>query len=276
MYNTALADETVVALKKSNPDLEVYNTQIDLTDSVYNAELTIPVVKIDSPFFRNRATVDVKLSRGKVKYYYTLDGTEPTTTSTLYAEPFVVKQSGEFRVKATMSGWKDSKVATFPLMKLGISPHLVILETKPDPKHSGKLDSTLVDGQAGGLNRGDKEYLGFINRDPQVLFQLNSPEEISQLTVSYLEDVKNGVVAPEYVEVWGGADKNNMTRLARVVSTLPSVERPAAKCIIRLSFPTREVRYVRLKTKCVKTLPAWPDLQKTTQPSIFIDEVSLE
>ena len=249
LYNTALPEESVVALKKSHPELEVYNTQIDLTDSVYNAELTIPVVKIDSPFFRNRASIDVKLSRGKVKYYYTLDGTEPTVASTLYTEPFVVNQSGEFRVKATMNGWKDSKVAAFPLMKLGITPARVVLETKPDPKHSGKLDSTLVDGKAGGLNRGDKEYLGYIHRDLQLLAQLDHPSEISQVTVSYLEDVKNGVFAPDYIEVWGGTDKNALTKLGRIDGVMPLTERSAAKGIIKLTFPKQSVRVVSLEGK---------------------------
>ncbi len=70
-----------------------------------------------------------------------------------------------------MEGWMDSKVASFPLLKLGIKPDRAILETKPDPKYSGKLDSTLVDGKSGGLNVEEKAYLGFINQNFQVLFQ---------------------------------------------------------------------------------------------------------
>jgi len=88
--------------------------------------------------------------------------------------------------------------------------------------------------------------------------------------------VENGVLAPEYVEVWGGYDKNNLTILGRVVSVLPQDERPAAKDIIRINFPEQSVRFVRLKAKNVGKLPAWLPLQKETKASIFIDEVSLE
>ncbi len=104
-------------------------------------------------FFREHASVEVKLSRGKVKYYYTLDGTEPTSKANQYSEPFQMNHSGEIKIKATMEGWMDSKVATFPLLKLGIKPDRVILETKPHPKYSGKMDSTLVDGKSGSLDR---------------------------------------------------------------------------------------------------------------------------
>ena len=276
VYNTGLSEESVASLKKLRPGLEVYNTQFDLTDSVYNAQLTTPVVKIDSSFFHEHASVEVKLSRGKVKYYYTLDGTEPTAKANQYNEPFQVDQTGEIKIKATMEGWMDSKVASFPLLKLGIKPDRVILETKPHPKHSGKLDSTLVDGKWGSLDRGEKEYLGFINRDCQVLFQLDNPRKLSQLSLSFLEDVGQGVLAPKSVEVWGGEDKNNLTKLGSVESVLPQEGKPAAKCIIKIDFPPQSLRFVRLTAKNVKTLPVWHPLQKTEKASIFIDEVSLE
>ncbi len=158
-------------------------------------------------------------------------------------------------------------------MKLGIKPDRVILETKPHPKYSAKLDSTLVDEKSGSLDREDKEYLGFVNRDQQVLFQLDEPKKLSQLTLSFLEDVGKGVFAPQSIEVWGGEDKDNLTKLGGIVSVLPQDERPAAKGIIRINFPPQSVR---LKAKNIMTLPAWHPLKKTTKASIFIDEVSLE
>jgi len=254
----------------------VYNTQLDLSDSVYNAQLTTPIVKIDSSFFHQSALVEVKLSRGKVKYYYTLDGTEPTSKAKQYSEPFQVNHSGEVKIKATMDGWMDSKVATFPLLKLGVKPDRVILETKPHPKYSGKMDSTLVDGKSASTDRGDKEYLGFVDHDCQVLFQFNNPEKLSQLTLSFLEDVGLGIFAPQSVEVWGGEDKNKLAKLGGVVSVLPQEGSPSIKNIIKINFPPQSVRFLRLTAKNVKALPAWHPDKKNTKPSIFIDEVSLE
>lgn len=105
LYNTAIPEESIRSLKTSHPELEVYSTQFDLTDTVYNAQLTIPICKIDSTFFRKMAFIEVKLSRGKVKYYYTLDGAEPTSKANLYTEPFQVNRSGELKIMATMDGW---------------------------------------------------------------------------------------------------------------------------------------------------------------------------
>jgi hypothetical protein len=263
-----------MSLKKTHTGLEVYDSHLDLSDSVYNAQLTVPVCKIDSPFFHKVALVEIKLSRGKVNYYYTLDGSDPTTSANLYKEPFPVAQSAELKIMATMDGWINSKIASFPLMKLGIVPHRVTLETRPDPKYAGNLDSTLVDGQAGGFDRAGKEYLGFVTNDHQSFFELTKAEKVSRVSVSFLEDIENGVFPPEYVEVWGGESKNVLRPLGKITSVSPRETRPGAKRVMTVSFPEQSVRYVRLKAKKPAALPVWHALRKTGKTSLFIDEVS--
>lgn len=275
VYNTAIAEEFVKALKTSNQKLEVHNTQFDLTDSVYTAQLTVPVCKIDSSFFRESATVEVKLSRGKVKYYYTMDGSDPSANANLYSEPFQIKQSCELKIIATMEGWIDSKVASFPFLKLGKKTFGIILETKPDPKFAGKLDTTLVDGKSGTLNRAN-EYLGFVRENLQMLFQMENPEKLSQFAISLLEDPEKGVFLPKLLEVWGGMDKDKLFKMGEAQTDALLESRPAAKRVIRINFPETEIKYLRLKTKNLAELPAWHPQRKTTKPSIFIDEVSLQ
>jgi uncharacterized membrane protein len=276
IYNTAITEETVESVRKSRPELEVYSIQFDLTDSLYSAQLTPPKVKIDSTFFRDYANVEVKQSRGKVKYYYTLDGSEPTSSSSLYTEPFQVKQTSEFKIKATMEGWIDSKVIVFPLLKVGIKPDRTILETKPDPKHAGKMDTTLVDGKSGDLNKDEKAYLGFVNRDHQVLFQFDSARKLSRVSLSFLEDVPGGALAPEHVEVWGGNDKGKMLKLGNFSTALSKDKRPTAKGLITINFPEQSLRYVRLKAKNSNVLPSGYEYGKDTKPGIYVDEVSLQ
>jgi hypothetical protein len=275
LYNTSVPEESVEAFRKTHEALEVYNTQFDLTDTVYNAQLRIPVIKIDSTFFHTRANIDVKPSRGKVKYYYTLDGTEPTSQSTLYTEPFQVKETGEFKVKATMEGWMDSDVATYRLLRIGIQPN-VLLEVAPDPKYVHKRDSILVDGVSAGFDRNDKAYLGLVNKDLKVLFQIDKPETLSHLTISYFEDVERGVFPPQYVEVWGGDDKNHLKKLGEARPAIPKDKRPASKYLLKIDFPEQSVKCVRLIAKNINTLPAGIKYEKDTKPGLYVDEVSLE
>lgn len=275
LYNTVVSNESVQSVRNMHPKLAVYNTTLDLSDSVYNAQLSTPVCKIDSTFFRQGAQVDIKLSRGRVKYFYTLDGSLPTQQSNLYEGPFQIKQSCELKVIATMTGWVDSEVTAFPLLKIGVKPERVILEIKPDPKFAGKLDSTLWDGKYGGFNRADKAYLGYTHRDFQALFQVR-PANFSNATISFLEDVGQGILSPELVEIWGGEDPHKMVKLGDVKQAAPAHNRPAAKRILNIKFPERSIRYVRLKAKKFESLPAGHPQKKKKKPSLFIDEIALQ
>jgi hexosaminidase len=246
-----------------------------LTDSLYTVQLTIPVSKIDSTIFQNHATVEIKQSRGNVKYFYTLDGNQPTSTSTPYAEPFQVSKTAELKIIAIKEGWMDSKVATFPLMKRGAAIKQITLQTKADVKLSAKKDSVLMDGKLGSLDRGDKAYLAFLNQDLQVEFKLPKPIKISQLTVSYLENEEQGVLAPDYIEIWGGVSMSTLSKLGKKEIVGAIGKQPAVKGLVIFDFKGQLVEFIRLKVKNPGKLPAYYTFQKTTLPSIFIDEVAL-
>ena len=280
IYNTSVPEHSVDSLREHHGGLEVYNTQFDLTDTVYNAQLTVPVIKIDSTFFHDKANVEVKLSRGKVKYYYTLDGTEPTSESTLYVEPFQITHTAEFRIKATMAGWTDSEVATYRLLKVGKKPKHIALEIKPDPKHSGKMDTTLVDGKAGGFNKDEKAYLGYLNKNFQTLFEMDEQEKLSQLSISFYEDVERGAFAPDLIEVWGGNDKNKLKKLGEARNVVPENKKPSTKGLTIIRFPEQQIRFVRLMARNPNRLPPYvtipKDPKQKPRPGIFIDEVAVE
>lgn len=274
LYNTHIPSESVHAFKTKHPQLEVYDTHFDLSDTIYSAQLGMPVCKIDSMLFHQSALVEIKLSRGKVKYYYTLDGSDPTNKTNPYTGPFEVNQSALLKSIATMEGWIDSKVAVIPLLKIGIKPARAILETKPQGKYDTRLDSILIDGKIGSLNRGDKQYLKFTKANVRMLFELDKPKRLSQVTLSFLEDVDKGAFPPEYMEVWGGEDKNRLIKLGALKAVLPEHKRPGSKDLMILNFPEQPLRYVRLIVKTSKALPSWPPLQKDVKATAFIDEVA--
>jgi uncharacterized membrane protein len=274
IYNTPVDDTSVESLRQANPQLEVFNTQLDLTDTLYDAKLRRPIVKVDSLFFRDQATVDVRPSRGKVKYHYTLDGTSPATNAPLYTAPLQIKQTGTVKVIAVMEGWENSDVATYKLIRVGLIPDRIHLTTKADPKLSAKSDSVLVDHKPGSLDRGDKAYLAFVNTDLDVVFETKETVRASEITVSFLQDVNNAVLPPGYAEVWGGMEKGNLVNLGKV-STPHTETKSAEKGLITITFAPREVRYIRLRAKNVGRLPSDHPLAKTAKATLYIDEVSL-
>jgi hypothetical protein len=122
LFNTDIEEAQLAALRKAGPQLTVHGSRIDVSDSLYYAQLGTPELTVDSLFFRRAATVSVKPSRGKIDYYYTLDGSPPGKNSPRYAGPFPVRASARLRMIASMEGWKDSKPAEARLLHLAVRP----------------------------------------------------------------------------------------------------------------------------------------------------------
>lgn len=274
IYNTSVDQGSVESLSKSNPELQVFNTQLDLTDSLYYAKLTMPVIKIDSQFFRRQAIVDVKPSRGKVNYYYTLDGSAPTSQSTHYTEPLKVSQTATLKIISTMVGWVDSEVGIHQLVKVGETPKIIQLATKPDQKLSAKSDSVLIDGNPGSLDRNDKAYMVFVSHDFDASFELKKPVELSRVALSFLRDMDQGVFPPEDIEVWGGTERNKMVSLGKI-STIPKETKPDEKGLGIINFSPREIRFLRIKAKNIGSLPSGHPLAKKDKAMLYIDEVAI-
>jgi len=142
------------------------------------------------------------------------------------------------------------------------------------------MDTTLVDGKSGGFNKDEKSYLGYLNKNFQALFEMNGQEKLSQLSISFFEDVERGVFTPELIEVWGGNDKNNLKKLGEAKNVLPGNKKPSTKGLIRIRFPEQQIRFVRLIAKNPNRLPSYvtipKDPKQKPKPGIFIDEVAVE
>jgi hypothetical protein len=81
--------------------------------SVYgnSAFLALPLISPGGGLFTNSVTVSLSESYPGTTLYYTLDGTTPTTNSTLYTGPFVLAQSAGIKAVATLPGAANSQVA---------------------------------------------------------------------------------------------------------------------------------------------------------------------
>jgi hypothetical protein len=276
LFNTDVEEAQLAALRKAAPQLTVHGSRIDVSDTLYYAQLVAPEVKVDSPFFRRSATVTVKPSRGKVDYYYTLDGSPPGKHSTRYNGPISVGESARLRLIASMEGWKDSKPAEARLLHLAVRPAQVTLETAPDSGYRDRLDTTLVDGIAGTTAHDEGKYLGFKGTDMRARFAFAAPRALSQLSVSYLEAVNKSVMPPQSIEVWGGEKENALRRLGTVQTDFPAKDRPAARHIVTLALPRQPLRYVRIVARNRRRLPAWHFAAKSGQALILIDEVAFQ
>jgi len=104
-----------------------------------------PVVTTDYPGKAIHPLITVH-PQTDTKYFYTLDGTIPTETSSLYTKPFAVSKTAMLKVRGFRQGGLPGGVATLPLQVFDWMPAL-----KPGKIMPG-LHYTAYEGPAGGLH----------------------------------------------------------------------------------------------------------------------------
>lgn len=99
---------TVKAYKVGNTDYYSATFNVTVKDKVAD-----PVVTF-TPSGTAGATASISCATAEAKLYYTTDGTEPTTSSTLYSSPFNVADGATVKVLAVKDGelWDNSNVVS--------------------------------------------------------------------------------------------------------------------------------------------------------------------
>lgn len=110
---------------RSNEDIVLITVEMDT--------VATPVITVN-PLTNGMVSVEIACSTEGATIYYTLDGTEPTESSTVYPESFVMADMA-FTVKAiaVKEGMATSEVATYNHIPDGVCEHGVNVTLYPNP-----------------------------------------------------------------------------------------------------------------------------------------------
>ncbi|NPD91822.1 chitobiase/beta-hexosaminidase C-terminal domain-containing protein [Xylanibacter muris] len=135
-----------------NIDTDESVTSVAINAIVTLNETKAAVSKTNKPaiteeYHHKYTTVSIKTSTKRSKIYYTLDGSEPTTESTLYTEPFDLKESLVVKALAIGDGYYAADVVekTIAINELADAPSVSL------SKESGKTTVTLIPANEGDV-----------------------------------------------------------------------------------------------------------------------------
>ncbi|MCW1735185.1 glycoside hydrolase family 20 protein [Anaerorudis cellulosivorans] len=207
--------------------------------------------------------------------YYTLNGEEPTTSSTLYEGSFTIKGDAEIKAVAIRENGKNSKIfhEKVKVSKSTFKP--IVLLTQPAPNYAFSGPGMLVDGLFGkSSNYKTGRWMGFQNEDLIAVIDMLEPTGISKA------EIRNAVVTGDWVfdasEITIASSNNDS-----VFTTVKSEKYIDAKMenwsdvvTHTLTFDPVTARYFKVTVK-PSIIPAWHP-GKGNRAFIFVDEIVLD
>ena len=205
---------------------------------------------------------------------YTLDGSEPTTASQQYSEPFFVTKDAVLRSRTLGTlGYPDRintdtisvNKATFCNVKLNKQPH---------PNYLFAGAPTLVDGLRGANSYRTGLWLGFCGNDLDATIDLGKVQKVRQVTFNADVFQCDGVVDARGVEVYTSTDGKRFKQVAK--QDYPEIVQSEEFVIKRhtTDFKPVKARYVRVVVKSEKRLPAWHAFAGSPG-FVFVDEIEV-
>ena len=204
--------------------------------------------------------------------YYTLHGETPTTASTRYAKPFVVKTDATLCAAAERGGRMDQAVSR----TLHFNPATACpVEVWPEPHADYRFGGapTLTDGEwAPDTNYRSGKWLGWVNCDPEVVIDLGVEREVSEVAFHTCVEKGAWIFDACAAEVSTSTQGSDFKLAAR--ADYPALTEHSANDIYphSLTFAPIKARYVKVKWFTLRSMPHWHP-GKGHPAFVFVDEV---
>jgi predicted CXXCH cytochrome family protein len=276
LWNTQWTPEQVAQLQKKYPKIR-WNHGFTPSPKDILA-LSPPVFEDAKPIMAAGDSLRLKMAIPGVEIRYTLDGSEPdSTTSSVYRRPLVLKGITTIKARAFKAGWIGSETAEMTIYKKGKKPDKVVLLTQPNPEYAPKPD-VLANAELGNITQfRSGQWAGYKDRHMEALFYFNpkTPPAIRSVALSYGVNVGSYIVPPVQVEVWGGTNPDNMTLLEKKDLAAITIADLADQESRGLLLPFEGAQRYPVYKMVVRNLPKLPVFHpgKGTPGWAFVDEV---
>ena len=203
--------------------------------------------------------------------YYTLDGSEPTTSSTFFKAPINITSSTEFKASAVRPSGNSKVISeNINFNKATCCP--IELKSQPTPKYAYNGAITLVDGLKGNGNYAGGRWLGFQGDNVEATINLGQPTEISHVSTEACVDVNAWIMGATGVSVAVSEDGKLFSEVAN--REYPACTDMNKKEIVpyAIDFNPIKATFVKITIKPTSALPKG-HTGEGKPAFIFIDEI---
>lgn len=236
------------------------------------------LLNVEASFIPDTANNCLKVrlnTLGQGKIFYTIDGTDPSTSSTEFRQenPIKINHDAVIKAFAVHPAGYTSRLFTEKVTFSKSSMKPITLKYPPSPGYKYKGAMVLTDGIYGTENYKTGRWLGFQGNDVDAIIDLQTPTEIHSLKFNTNVIKGDWIMRPTAITIRISDDNKNYREI--LTQDIPELTSNDKDGIYPFSFslPTIKTRYVEIILKN-EDLPKWHS--GAGYPAfIFIDEFAI-
>ena len=149
--------------------------------------------------------------------YYTLDGSEPTASSTRYEGPFPLEHSATIKAISYNEYGEGVITEQYLLSHLGMGAKITLNTKYSDYKaiYSGGGDNALIDGQLGSnITYADGHWQGYWGDSIDAVIYFGGSKEVHEVSMRFMQNTFDWILAPTQIKVYASNDGKDWTLVA--------------------------------------------------------------
>ena len=192
--------------------------------------------------------------------YYTLDGSEPTSASTLYNEPFALERSATIRA-ITYNQWDEpTESSQYILSHKAMGKHISLATPFATYKaiYSGGGAEALIDGQLGSnTTYADGHWQGYWGDSIDATIDFGATTELNEVRLRFMQNTFDWILSPSQIILYTSADGVQWHEAARGTYTPDPKETGMRLRHYHLPLAGEKARFLRVVVPNREKLPAW-------------------
>jgi alpha-glucosidase (family GH31 glycosyl hydrolase) len=206
---------------------------------------------------------------------YTLDGSEPDSSSALYTAPFLLDKTSTIKAKSFLPDFLNSFTAMENYHR--VYAKSVQYKFPNSARYVGGSEFALVDGAVGDAENYRNRWVGFQQVDLVATIELLAPRKISSITTRFLRNQESWIFLPSHLRYEISTDgvhfqtvfeKNNKQEAEGKSDSINVKFYPA-------NVSTKKATHIRITASNIGVCPPWHE-GAGGKAWIFSDEVIVE
>ncbi len=249
------------------------DADVPVTSISENKIVPVPYFVTNGKTFFTSKKIEINKITTDTRIFYTLDGTEPDSTKSLYVNPIEINETSTLKAISYQKGFGKSYIVTAQFIKIpeGRSVKLISLY---DNQYTAGGAEGLIDYIRGGKNFRLGAWQGYNGKDFEAVIDLGKVQNIHKISTGFLQDIVSWIWMPSIIEYAISDDGVNFIMISTIKNDVSDNDYNSLIKDFDANVNVKG-RYIRVKAKNYGKIPTW-HLGAGNPSWIFVDEIIVE